>query len=111
MSYQFTNAFGCNIDIGPQRSKHGRNVAGFSGLGCAVVKFQGEAELNMSEEKRIDSLDFAEQIQDTKFKPLEERLSSKRLFRIAAELQEFLSKRRSRYRRIAASANLTHYVE
>jgi len=111
MSYQFTNAFSCNIDIGPQRSKHGRNVAGFSGLGLCGGQIRGQAELSMSEEKRIDAIDFAEQIHGAKFKPPEERLSSKRLFRIAAELQEVLSKRRSRNRRIAASANLTHYVE
>jgi len=65
----------------------------------------------MSEEKRINSTDYAEQIHGGNFKPVEEPLSSKRLFRIAAELQELLTKRRSRKRRIAASVNLTHYVE
>jgi hypothetical protein len=65
----------------------------------------------MSEEKRINSTNYAEQIQGAKFKAPEERLSSKRLFRIAAELQELLTKRRSRNKRVAASANLTHYVE
>jgi hypothetical protein len=65
----------------------------------------------MNEEKTINSTNYAEQIDGAKFKSPEERLSSKRLFRIAAELQELLTKRRSRNRRIAASANLTHYVE
>ena len=65
----------------------------------------------MSEEKRINSTGYGEQIHGAKFKPPKERLSSKRLFRIAAELQELLTKRRSRNRRIVASANLTHYVE
>jgi hypothetical protein len=65
----------------------------------------------MSEEKTINSTNYAEQIQGAKFKAPEERLSSKRLFRIAAELQELLTKRRSRNKRVAASAILTHYVE
>ena len=65
----------------------------------------------MSEEKIINSTNYAERIQGAKFKPPEERLSTKRLFRIAAELQELVTKRRSRKRRIAASGNLTHYVE
>ena len=65
----------------------------------------------MSEEKRINSTKYAEQIQGAKFKAAEEPLSSKQLFRIAAELQEFLTKRRFRNRRIGISANLTHYVE
>ena len=65
----------------------------------------------MSEEKRTNSTNYAEQIQGAKFKAAEEPLSSKRLFRIAAELQELLTKRRSRNKRIVASANLTHYVE
>ena len=63
----------------------------------------------MSEENRIKSTAYAEQIRGAKFEPAEERLSSKQLFRIAAELQEFLTKRRSRRRRNAASANLTRY--
>ena len=63
----------------------------------------------MSEEKSINATNYAEQIHGAK--ALEERLSSKRLFRIAAELQELLTKRRSRNKRIASSANLTHYVE
>jgi hypothetical protein len=65
----------------------------------------------MSEEKRINSTKYAEQIQDAKSKAAAETLSSKRLFRIAAELQEFLTKRRVRSRRIGLSTNLTHYVE
>jgi homogentisate 1,2-dioxygenase len=65
----------------------------------------------MSEEKRINSTNYAEQIDGAKFKAPKERLSSKRLFRIAAELQELLTERRSRNKRITASANLTHYVE
>jgi hypothetical protein len=65
----------------------------------------------MNEENRIKSREYAEQIRGAKFELAEERLSSKQLFRIAAELQEFLTKRRSRPRRIASSANLTHYVE
>jgi hypothetical protein len=65
----------------------------------------------MREEKRINSTNFAEQIHGAKFKAAEEPLSSKQLFRIAAELQEFLSKRRSQKRRNAVSADLTHYVE
>ena len=65
----------------------------------------------MSEEKRIDFTNYAEQIPGAKFKAPEERLSSKRLFRIAAELQELVTKRRSLNKRIVTSANLTHYVE
>ena len=65
----------------------------------------------MSEENRIKSTQYAEQIRGPKFELAEERLSSKRLFRIAAELQEFLIKRRAQHRRRAFSANLTHYVE
>ena len=65
----------------------------------------------MSEEKSFDSTNYAKQIHGAKYRPREEQLSSKRLFRIAAELQELLTKRRSRNRQIAASANLTHYVE
>ena len=65
----------------------------------------------MSEEKIINTTNYAERIRGAKLKPAEERLSSKRLFRIAAELQELVTKRRSRNRRIAASGNLTHYVE
>ena len=65
----------------------------------------------MNEEKRINYLKDAGQIPGAQFKPVEEPLSSKQLFRIAAELQEFLTRRRSRSRRIAASENLTHYVE
>ena len=111
MSYQFTNAFSCNIDMGQRRSKHGQNIADFSGLVWCGCRIQGEAKLSMTEEKSIGSTNYAEQFHGAKFKPPEERLSSKRLFRIAAELQELLTKRRSRNRRIAASANLTHYVE
>ena len=65
----------------------------------------------MSEEKTINSTNYTDQIHGAKFKAPEERLSSKRLFRIAAELQELLTKRRSRNKRVAASVNLTHYVE
>jgi hypothetical protein len=65
----------------------------------------------MNEEKRINSTIYAEQMRGARFKSPDKRLSSKRLFRIAAELQELLSERRSRNRRIAASASLTHYVE
>ena len=65
----------------------------------------------MSEENRIKSTEYAEQIRGPKFELAEERLSSKQLFRIAAELQEFLIKRRTRHKRRASSANLTHYVE
>ena len=63
----------------------------------------------MSEENRIKSKEYADQIRGAKFEPAEERLSSKQLFRIAAELQELLTKRRSRPRRSASSANLTRY--
>ena len=65
----------------------------------------------MSEEKRINSTKYAEQIQGAKSKATGEPLSSKQLFRIAAELQEFLTRRRFRSRRIGISASLTHYVE
>ena len=65
----------------------------------------------MSQEYRIKSTEHAEQIRGPKFELAEERLSSKRLFRLAAELQEFLIKRRARHRRRTFSANLTHYVE
>lgn len=65
----------------------------------------------MSEEKRINFTKDAEQIQGTKSKAAGEPLSSKQLFRIAAELQELLTKRRFTSRRIGISANLTHYVE
>ncbi len=65
----------------------------------------------MNEEKRINSTNYAELTHGVEFKPAEESLSSKQLFRIAAELQEFLTRRRPRNTRIAASANLTHYVE
>jgi hypothetical protein len=64
----------------------------------------------MSAEKMIHSTN-AEQIDDAKFGSAKVRLSDKQLFRIAAELQELLTRRKSRNRRIAASANLTHYVE
>jgi len=65
----------------------------------------------MNEEKTINSTNYAGQIHGANFKSPEERLSSKRLFRIAAELQELVTKRRSRNRRIAAPGNLTHYIE
>jgi hypothetical protein len=63
----------------------------------------------MREEKRINSTNFAGH--GAKFRAAEEPLSSKQLFRIAAELQELLSKRRSQKRRSAVLGNLTHYVE
>jgi hypothetical protein len=65
----------------------------------------------MNEENRIKSREYAEQIHGAKFELAEKRLSTKQLFRIAAELQEFLTNRRSRHRRTASGANLTHYVE
>ena len=65
----------------------------------------------MNEENRIKSREYAEQIHGAKFELAEKRLSTKQLFRIAAELQEFLIKRRAQHRRRAFSANLTHYVE
>jgi hypothetical protein len=64
----------------------------------------------MSEEKMTNSPN-AERIDSAKFGLEKERLSDKKLFRIAAELQDLLTRRRSRNRRITASANLTHYVE
>ena len=63
----------------------------------------------MNEEKTINSTNYAGQIHGANFNSPEERLSSKRLFRIAAELQELVTKR-SRNRRIAAPANLAHYA-
>jgi hypothetical protein len=65
----------------------------------------------MSEEKRFNELKDAGRVHGAAFKPAEEPLSSKQLFRIAAELQEFLIERKPRSRRIVASASLTHYVE
>ena len=65
----------------------------------------------MREEKRINSTNFVGEIHAAQFKAAEEPLSSKQLFRIAAELQELLSKRRYQKRRYAVSENLTHYVE
>jgi hypothetical protein len=65
----------------------------------------------MNEENRINELKDAGRVHGARFKPVEEPLSSKQLFRIAAELQEFLIKRKPQTRRIVASASLTHYVE
>ncbi len=65
----------------------------------------------MSEEKIIDSRKHADQVQGVRSKPAGEPLSSKQLFRIAAELQEYLTRQRFRNRRIRASVSLTHYVE
>jgi hypothetical protein len=65
----------------------------------------------MNEETRSNSTEFAEQIHDTGSDKTAERLSSKRLFRLAAELQDLVTTRRARNRRIPTPANLTHYVE
>jgi hypothetical protein len=65
----------------------------------------------MNEETRTNSTEYAEQIHDTESEKTEERLSSKRLFRLAAELQDLVTARRARNRRIPTPANLTHYVE
>jgi hypothetical protein len=65
----------------------------------------------MNEEKRINYPEDAEQVRGGHSTRADKPLSSKQLFRIAAELQELLTKRRSQNRRFAASANLTHYVE
>jgi hypothetical protein len=65
----------------------------------------------MSEKTRTDSTEYAEQIQDAGFERAQEPLSSKRLFRLAAELQDLLTTRRARNKRMAAAASLTHYVE
>jgi len=65
----------------------------------------------MNEETRSNFAEYAEQIHETGSEKTEERLSSKRLFRLAAELQDLVTTRRARNRRIATPANLTHYVE
>ena len=65
----------------------------------------------MSEEIRSNSTEYAEQKHDAGSEKPEERLSSKRLFRLAAELQDLVTTRRARNRRIPTPANLTHYVE
>ena len=65
----------------------------------------------MNEETRSNLTEYAEQIHETGSGKPEKRLSSKSLFRLAAELQDLVTARRARNRRIATPANLTHYVE
>ena len=65
----------------------------------------------MNEKTRTDSTEYAEQIHDAGFERAPEPLSSKRLFRLAAELQDLVTTRRAKNKRMAASAILTHYVE
>jgi len=65
----------------------------------------------MSEKTRTYSTEYAEQIHDPGSERAQEPLSSKRLFRLAAELQDLVTTRKARNKRMVAAANLTHYVE
>ena len=68
--------------------------------------------MTMNEETRSNTKEYSEQqIHDAEFERAEEQLSSKRLFRLAAELQDLVTTRRAATRRVTAPPNLTHYVE